>query len=314
MKSYLVSKLKWVLVTLLGIFCITFALMKSIPGDPVYSLVGQRASKQTIELYRAQMGLDKPMFVQAGLYFKMIAKGDLGVSYFSGRKVTDLIIQKFPNTLKLAVCSTLAGIVMGFLLAFIMFFFQRTLIADIVNFISLLLISTPVFWFGLILILVFIHYLHLIPGIGMGRGELVYLILPSITLGSRTAAFIARFLYSELESEQRSKYVATAVAKGLDRKKVLVRHILKNVLIPVVTIIGLDLASYLNGSVLTETVFSWDGVGRLAMDSILKRDYPVILGTVLFGAVFFVFINLLIDVFYMFVNPKIRLGGKDQES
>lgn len=311
MGTYLLSKFKWVLITLLGIVAIAFLLLKSVPGDPVYSLVGPRASQETVARYRQTLGLDRPLVVQFVSYLSMVARGDLGVSYFSKRKVSSLIAEKFPNTLRLALLSTFFGIVIGGLLGVLRFLFRSGWFSAVFNFFSLFLISTPVFWFALLLILLFVHYLKIVPGVGMGRGEFIYMLLPALALGSRTAAFLARFIHSELEEEQYAKYVATARAKGLSDVRILLGHIMRNVLVPVITIIGLDLASYLNGSVLTETVFSWDGVGRLAMDSILKRDYPVILGCVIVGAFFFVLVNLIVDIVYVVANPRIRLGSTD---
>ncbi len=307
MGAFIVSKLRWLLLTLLGILTLTFALTKGIPGDPAYSLAGSRASPETLRHYRQALGLDQPLLVQYARYLGMVLRGDLGYSYYSGRPVTALLAEKFPNTLRLAVVSTVLGTAVGIGIGVLLFAARRSAWGVVLGAASLLFLSMPVFWFSLILILVFVHVLGWVPGVGMGGGAWPYLVLPAAALGSRTAAFLARFLCAEMEQEQHAPYLTTAAAKGLGPWQVVRRHLLRNVLIPVATLVGLDLASYLNGSVLTETIFGWDGVGRLAMDGILKRDYPVILGTVLLGTFFFVIINLGIDLLYLWINPRIRL-------
>jgi peptide/nickel transport system permease protein len=177
----------------------------------------------------------------------------------------------------------------------------------VVTLISVSGISIPVFWLGLALMLVFAFYLRWLPPSGMGKGNLVYIVLPAITLGTFSLSYITRVTRSAMLESLSQPYVVSARAKGLSEANVVLKHALKNSLIPVVTLIGLDLGSYLNGAVLTETIFGWDGLGRYALEGILKRDYPVIMGVVLFGAVIFVSINLLVDISYHFLDPRVRI-------
>jgi peptide/nickel transport system permease protein len=177
----------------------------------------------------------------------------------------------------------------------------------VVTLISVSGISIPVFWLGLALMLMFAFYLQWLPPSGMGKGNLVYIVLPAITLGTFSLSYITRVTRSAMLESLSQPYVVSARAKGLSEANVVLKHALKNSLIPVVTLIGLDLGSYLNGAVLTETIFGWDGLGRYALEGILKRDYPVIMGVVLFGAVIFVSINLLVDISYHFLDPRVRI-------
>jgi len=296
--------------TLLGITLITFILMQSLPGDPVTGMVGERASPETISRIRTELGLDRPVPVQYALYLKRVCTGQLGRSIYTNRKISDDLLQKFPNTLTLAFAAmffaSLIGVNMGVFAAV-----KRGTNWDrLVTLLSVGGISIPVFWLGLALMLVFAFHLKWLPPSGMGNGSLVYVILPAITLGTFSLSYIARVTRSSMLETLSQPYVAAARAKGLPETSIVLKHALKNALIPVVTLIGLDLGSYLNGAVLTETIFGWDGLGRYALDGILKRDYPVIMGVVLFGAVIFVTMNLLVDISYRFLDPRIRVKEK----
>ena len=310
MALYILKRLLLFIPTLLGITLISFILMQSLPGDPVTGMVGERASPETISRIRTELGLDRPVPVQYALYLKRVCTGQLGRSIYTNRKISDDLLQKFPNTLTLAFAAmffaSLIGVNMGVFAAV-----KRGTNWDrLVTLLSVGGISIPVFWLGLALMLVFAFHLKWLPPSGMGNGSLVYVILPAITLGTFSLSYIARVTRSSMLETLSQPYVAAARAKGLPETSIVLKHALKNALIPVVTLIGLDLGSYLNGAVLTETIFGWDGLGRYALDGILKRDYPVIMGVVLFGAVIFVTMNLLVDISYRFLDPRIRVKEK----
>jgi len=296
--------------TLLGLALVTFLLLRAIPGDPALGLVGERADPKAIEAVRRDLGVDRPMPVQFVGYLNLLAHGNLGRSYYTRREVSKDIVEKFPNTLKLALAAmlvaTFAGIMLGVLSAVTRGRYWEKVFSGA----ALAGISLPVFWVGLILMLLFAFMLPWLPPSGMGDGQLVYLILPAATLGLNSAAYIARITRMSLIETLGAQYIMTAKAKGLSTFKVVAKHALRNALIPVVTLIAIDFGSYLNGSVLTETIFGWDGLGRYALDGIMKRDYPVILGTVLVGSAVFVFFNLLADVAYAYIDPRIRYGRR----
>ena len=310
MALYILKRIILFFPTLLGITLITFILMQYLPGDPVAAMVGERASPETISRIRTELGLDKGLTYRYFLYLKRLGSGQLGQSLHTNRKIADDLIQKFPNTVKLAlaamICASVFGIGLGVLAAF-----QRGTNWDrIITLLSVGGISIPVFWLGLALMLLFAFYLRWLPPSGMGNGDPLYLILPAATLGTFSLSYIVRITRSTMLETLSQPYVAAARAKGLSEREVVFKHALKNSLIPVVTLIGLDLGSYLNGAVLTETIFGWDGLGRYALDGILKRDYPVIMGVVLFGALIFVTMNLLVDISYHFLDPRVRVKEK----
>lgn len=330
MISYIVKRLLLAVPILLGITLITFILVKSIPGDPTSALVGERTSPEVIERNRIRFGLDQPVLVQ---YWKFLGNisflklptierlkvGDinipwisffkrpyLGRSYFTGQPIGRMILEKLPNTIRLALGAMLIAILFGLALGILSVVYPRTVWDRLSSFLAIGGISIPVFWAGLILILIFSYYLGWFPPSGMGGGALVFLVLPAVTLGSRSAAYLARITRAGMLEVSGEDYITTARAKGLSRNRVIFRHVFRNALIPIVTLAGLDFGSYLNGAVLTETIFSWDGVGRLAMNAILQRDYPVIIGCVMLGAMVFIAANIVVDISYAFIDPRIR--------
>jgi peptide/nickel transport system permease protein len=310
MTFYILKRILLFIPTLLGITLITFILMKSLPGDPVTAMVGERASPETMARIRSELGLNKPLPIQYGSYLKRIVTGELGRSVFTNRKIADDLIQKFPNTVKLALAAMLFASFLGINMGVFAAVKRGTNWDRLVTLISVGGISIPVFWLGLALMIIFAFYLQWLPPSGMGNGSLVYLIMPAATLGTFSLSYIARVTRSSMLESLSQPYVAAARAKGLSESKVVLKHALKNSLIPVVTLIGLDLGSYLNGAVLTETIFGWDGLGRYALEGIKQRDYPVIMGVVLFGAVIFVTMNLLVDISYHFLDPRVRASDK----
>jgi peptide/nickel transport system permease protein len=255
--------------------------------------------------------LDKSHTYQYFMYLKRLGSGQLGQSLYTNRLVADDLLQKFPNTARLALAAMLFASVIGVSMGVFAASKRGTNWDRFVTLLSVGGISIPVFWLGLALMLLFAFYLRWLPPSGMGNGSLIHIILPAATLGTFSLSYIVRITRSSMLETLSQPYVAAARAKGLSESDVVFKHALKNALIPVVTLIGLDLGSYLNGAVLTETIFGWDGLGRYALDGILKRDYPVIMGVVLFGAVIFVTMNLLVDISYHFLDPRVRVKSDE---
>lgn len=306
MLAYIIKRLLFLIPSLLGITLVTFILIKNIPGDPVYTLVGERADPALMDHYKKTLGLDKSFTVQYFNYLLMVVKGDLGVSYYTHKKAAEIFWQKFPNTLKLASFAIIMAFFIGVSAGIIAALFKDRFLDRFIMFLSSCGISLPVFWLGLILIIIFILNLHWVPGTGMGNGGIAYLLLPALTLGLRSMAYIGRITRASMLEVFNQLYVISAKARGVGKLSLIIKHSLKNAMIPVITITALDLGSYLSGAVLTETVFGWDGIGRMAVTAIFKRDYPVILVMVLWSAVIFVVINLVADIICQLINPKIR--------
>ena len=293
------------LPTLAGVLVVVFLLLYVAPGDPVQAMVGERADPATIARLRADLKLDEPLLVQFGHYASGILKGDLGRSYITNRPIVSDIAERFPRTLLLAsaamLLATLSGITIGVLAAIRPNgWFDRMALA-----LTYIGISFPVYWVGLLLIVLFAVMLRWLPP--SGYGELKFLVLPALALGSRSIAYLARVTRSAMLETLGADYVRTARAKGLAERAVLMRHALRNALIPVVTVIGLDFGAYLTGSILTETVFSWPGIGRYVVQAISRRDLPAVQGAVLFLSVVFVLVNLVTDAAYQKVDPRVRV-------
>lgn len=306
MKYYYVKRAVLVIPTLLGITLITFILLQALPGDPIQGMVGERADQHAMQRIKKNLGRDKPLAVQYLGYLKLIASGELGRSYYTNREVGRDIADKLPNTIRLAVAAMVFSAVLGLIFGTLMALKRGTVWDKIALGLSTSGISIPVFWLGLLLIYVFSFRWHILPPSGMGQGSILFLILPACTLGLNSLAYVARITRASMIETLSQPYVRTAQAKGLKKSSVVYKHALKNSLIPVVTLIGLDFGSYLNGSVLTETIFCWDGIGRYAVEGIFRRDYPVIMGCVLVGAALFVAINLAVDLLYGVLDPRVR--------
>ncbi len=293
--------------TLLGISLITFVLLQALPGDPVQGLAGDRADPAVLERIRQDIGTDRPVVLQYFGYLKLLMQGELGRSHYTNRSVRSDIAQKLPNTILLAATAMLFSTCFGILLGIFMAVNRGTIWDRLALILSTGGISLPVFWLGLLLIYLFSFKLQLFPpaGMGSGFGGLVFLALPAATLGLSSAAALARITRTSMLEVLSQPYITTARAKGLSGRVVVFKHAFKNTLIPVVTLIGLDFGSYLNGSILTETIFGWDGIGRYAVEGIFQRDYPVIMGCVLTGALLFVLVNLAVDLLYGLLDPRI---------
>ena len=275
--------------------------------------MGERTSPEAIEAIRKELGTEKSFIVQYWGYLRLLAKGEMGRSYYTNREVAQDIKEKFPNTLRLALAAMVFASFMGIVLGVVMAVTRGRFWDRLGSFFAIAGVSLPVFWVGLILMLVFSFIFRLLPPSGMGEGSFFYLILPASTLGLNSAAYIARITRSSVLEVLSQPFVATARAKGLSERVVIFKHVLKNAMIPIITLIGIDFGSYLNGAVLTETIFGWDGIGLYALDGIMKRDYPVVMGTVLVGALVFVLANLVVDISYAFFNPQTRKQGSGEK-
>ena len=303
MFAFIVRRLLLAIPTLFGVLVVTFLLLNVAPGDPVTEMVGERADSATIARLRKDLHLDEPRLKQFALYAGGVVRGDLGSSYITQRPIIRDIVERFPKTLLLAgsamLLASLIGITLGVLSARAPGgWFDRLGLG-----VAYLGISFPVYWVGLILILIFAVMLRWLPP--SGYGGIKYLILPALALGSRSIAFLARVTRSSMLDVLGGDYVRTARAKGLKERVVVVRHALRNALIPIITVLGLDFGYYLTGSILTETIFSWPGLGRYVVNAITRRDLPAIQGSVLFLSVIFVLVNLLTDLAYAKADPRV---------
>ncbi|HEX8949844.1 MAG TPA: ABC transporter permease [Dissulfurispiraceae bacterium] len=305
MRLYILKRLFLLVPLLLGITALTFTLMKTLPGDPALSLVGERASPEVIESIRKELKADQNVLMQYLGYLRLLAQGEFGRSYFTNRKVGDDLMAKFPNTLLLAAGAMTIAVPLGILLGFAAALKSGSVTDRAISSFSVIGLSLPVFWSGLLLMLLLSLELRLLPPAGMG--DIRFLVMPSITLALPALATLTRVSRSTVMDLLYMPYVRTARAKGIPERKVRFIHVFKNALLPLVTLIALDFGSYLNGAVLTETIFGWDGIGRYAMEGITKRDYPVIMGCIIVGTTVYVVINLLVDVLYHYLDPRVRL-------
>ncbi len=304
MISYIIRRLLLAIPVLIGVVTLVFLSLRLMPGDPALIMAGEAAPQEVVDRIRDQLGLDQPLIVQYGIYMGNLLRGDLGESVRTRRPVSREIGIRFPATMELAAASMAIAVVFGLLAGLISATRQYSLIDYGTMVGALMGISIPVFWFGLMAMWVFSVQLGWFP-VG-GRGTLRHLVLPAITLGAMSTGMIARMTRSSMLEVLRQDYVRTARAKGLGERVVHMKHALRNALIPVITLAGLQFGTLLGGSVLTETVFTWPGVGRLMVNSIMNRDYPVVQGAVLLIAVVFTAVNLLVDITYSMVDPRIR--------
>lgn len=309
---HLFQRLVLLVPTLLGVTLLTFLLLHLAPGDPAISLLGERASAEALQQIREAIGEDETFLRQYTGYLHLLVRGELGQSYYTHRPILQDLIEKFPNTLELAIAAMLLASIAAIILGTWMAIRQNQWADRILSILCMAGLSFPVFWIGLMLMLVFSFLLHLLPPSGMGGGSLWYLVLPSATLAIPSACLLARLTRASVLEVLSQPFITSVRSRGLPASRVVFKHVLKNALIPVLTMAGLDFASYLNGAVLTETIFGWDGVGRYALNGILKRDYPVVMGVVLLGALIFVLINLTVDLLYRTIDPRIRINPRDR--
>ncbi|MDA8172737.1 MAG: ABC transporter permease [Nitrospiraceae bacterium] len=305
---YLIKKTAITVLLLLGILFITFCLTRALPGDPALALVGQRASPRVIAAIRRQIGADRPFLIQYLSYVKLLSRGEMGRSYSTRREVLGEIAQKFPNTMKLALAAMLLAVPSGLVLGFWAALKRGSGTDTLLSSISIIGISVPVFFSGLLLMLLLSLQLKLVPP--SGTGGIRFLLLPALTLSLPSAATLARVTRTMVLETMDMPFIKTARAKGIAGWRVGAVHILRNALIPIVTVMGLDFGSYLNGAVLTETIFGWDGIGRYAVEGIIRRDYPVVLGSILVGTSVFIVVNMFVDIAYHALDPRVRILHK----
>ncbi len=301
---YIVKRLISTIPVLIGISLLLFFMLRALPGDPAEVLAGQMATLEEIQLIRTQFGLDQPVYIQYAAFFSRLVRFDLGKSVRTQNPVIHEIWARLPNTMTLAVIAIILACLFGIPAGIISAVRPYTALDYFVTSATLFGISMPVFWLGLMLVVIFSVTLHWLPAGGTGSWK--HLILPSITLAAFTVAFIARMTRSSMLEVLSQDYTTTARAKGLKEQVVIIKHALKNALIPIITVIGLQFGTLLGGAVLTETVFAWPGLGRLIVDSILARDYPVIQGAILIFALLYIIVNLIVDLIYAYVDPRIR--------
>jgi ABC-type dipeptide/oligopeptide/nickel transport system permease component len=308
--GYAAKRLLFFIPTLFGVATVTFFLLYVLPGDPVLSMVGERYDEETLERLREEMHLDDNIGVRYVRYLGGLARLDLGKSYVTGVPVWDSIKKRFPYTLRLAVAAMLLAVLFGVTAGVMAAWKWKTPLDYVTMGVTVVGVSMPVFWLGVLLIYLFAMKLGVLPASGYGGGRLVYLVLPAFTLAQASAAYIARITRSSVLDEVGETYVKTARAKGVPASRVLFGHALRNALLPIITVIGADFGSYLSGAVLTESIFAWPGLGRFTLDAILKRDLPAIQGAVLFMAVLFMGVNLLVDLLYAKIDPRVNLGRR----
>ncbi|RLQ89742.1 nickel ABC transporter permease [Planomicrobium sp. Y74] len=295
---------------LLGISFLVFASMYIAPGDPAAIIGGPTASESDVEAIRDNLGLNDPFLVQYGRYVSNAVQGDLGYSYQTSQPVWDAILVRFPNTLKLAIASMIVAVIIGIITGLVSALRQNSLLDVSATTFALAGISIPNFWLGAVLILIFSVNLQWLPVGGMSNpwytlDGIKELILPAITLGTASAAIIARMARSSMLEVIQADYVRTARAKGVKESSVIWIHTLKNAMIPIITVIGLNFGFLLGGTIITEKVFAINGVGRLMIDAIAARDFPMVQGSVLLVAALFVFVNLIVDIIYTYIDPRI---------
>jgi peptide/nickel transport system permease protein len=305
MTRYIINRLFQTLVVVFGVSLVSFGVTFAT-GDPTYLLVGPNATQDQIDTLRHQLGFDRPWPIQYLDYMAKAVHGDFGVSLRSHDPAFGLIMSRMPLTLELAGAALLVSLAISIPVG-IFSAMRRNTIYDTLSMLGALLgQSVPAFWLGLMLILVFGVELRLFPI--SGAGDIQHLVLPAITLGAFSTARNARLIRSSVLEALSNDYVRTARAKGLSQPVVILRHVLKNAMLPVITVIGLDLGSLLGGAVITETIFAWPGVGRLIVQSIETKDYPLIQTAVILLAVLFVVLNLVVDLTYTYLDPRIRLA------
>lgn len=307
MTLFILKRLAQIIPVTLGVTLVVFLIMQMIPGDPAIILAGEGASQETVAELRENLGLNKPLAVQYTDYIKNLLQGDMGNSLKNNQPVFEEITSRLPITIELAFYSILITIVLGGLIAGIISAIRPYSFMDVgLMVVALLGISLPSFWLGILLMYVFSVQLHWLPVAGWDSAK--HIILPAITLGAGGAAIVARMTRSSMLEVVNQDYIRTAKAKGLKGYIIILKHALRNALIPVITVVGLQFGSLLGGTVLVESVFAVNGLGRMIVDAIRTRDIPVVQGGVLVASLIFVFINLFVDILYRFFNKRMDLN------
>lgn len=304
MRSALVmSRLLQAIVVLIGASILVFAVVRVIPGDPVRLMVGEQATEQQVAEMRSRLGLDRPLWEQYLRYVRDALRGDFGFSLRRQRPVLTLVLEAFPATAQLALVSTALSALIGIPTGILSATRKGSALDNTLMFGMLIGQAMPVFWWGIVLIMVFAVLLHVLPT--SGSGGLKYFVLPAVTLSTYYTSLITRLTRSCMTDVLREDYIRTARSKGFTERRVLLGHALKNASIPIATVIGLQVGNLLGGAVITEAVFAWPGIGTLAVQAIYNRDYPLVQGIVLLSAVIFVLINTLVDLSYYYLDPRV---------
>jgi peptide/nickel transport system permease protein len=303
--QYILRRLLWMLITLFGVTLFTFLLVFAGPTDPARALVGEKATGVSIEHVRQQYGLDKPLYVQYFTYIGRLLQGDLGQSYYFRRPVTEALLNRLPATALLAFSIMLVSCLVGIPLGVLTALRNGSWLDRATMTLGLVAISLPTFFVGLLLIYFFTYQIKLFPVGGYGTWR--HLVLPTLAVAIPWGAWYAIFLRSNMLDAISADYVRTAYAKGLNTRVVAMRHMLRNALLPVVTIMGIDMAALLTGIVLVEAVFSWPGIGMQTLQAARHLDVPLIMGSVIFGAVLIGIANLLVDLLYTWLDPRVQL-------
>jgi len=338
MLKYLIKRILMVIPVMIGVSIIVFALMRVFSPDPAPIVLGQHATQSAMDAWRTKEGLDGPIVGQYLTYVKGALHGDLGVSYYSNTPVAKEIGARFPATIELAIAAMLFASSVGILLGVVAAVKKNTIFDALGTMTALVGVSIPIFWLGILFIMFFSGYLHLLPSGGRInvlleparitgfyvvdallegnwpalKDAAIHIVLPALTLGMYSMAIVTRMTRSTMLDVLGQDYVRTARAKGIAEGKVIGKHALRNSMIPVVTVIGLQFGSLLGGALLTESVFSWPGIGKFTVDSILKSDFPIVQGVVLLVAVVFVLVNLSADLGYAFLDPRIKYAPKQE--
>ncbi len=338
MLKYILKRILMVIPVLLGVTIIIFFITRVLASDPAPVVLGEHATAEAMAAWRADYGLDDPIWMQYINFLVAALQGDLGTSYYTHTSVAAELAARFPATAELALCAIIVASICGIALGVLAAVKKNKLADNVSMVIALIGVSMPVFWSGILLILLFSATLHILPSSGrvtpllqpsggtgffiidtIAKGDmealgdvLVHLILPTVTLSLYSMAIITRMTRSSMLETLNADYIRTARAKGLSKRSVYIKHALRNAMLPVSTVIGLQFGSLLGGALLTETVFAWPGIGKYAVDCVLKSDFPVVQGVVLLVAVIFVFMNLLVDIVYAWLDPRIKYGAKEE--
>lgn len=311
MLYFILRRIVQILPVIIGVTLILFILMYVLPEDPAKLILQKGATPEALANLRAKMGIDKPIYVQYWRYVKQLAKGDLGTSYRYRRSVNSILGEHYPYSIKLAFAAIIIEIILGIFTGIISAVKKYSFWDMLATISTTILVCIPVYWLGMVMQVIFGLKLGWLPMSGYGDGSIRYFIMPALALASVSTAFIARMMRSTMLEALSNDYIVTAYAKGLSQFKVIGKHALKNALIPVVTLIGLDLGSLMGGAILTETVFNWPGVGRAVYLAILQRDAPVVIGGTIVLVMIFVIMNLLVDILYAWLDPRIRFEKKE---
>ncbi|QRG66796.1 ABC transporter permease [Brevibacillus choshinensis] len=309
MAKYIIRRILIALPTMFITLSIIFFSLRILPGDPALAILGEGASEEVLAKLREQMGLNVPVWQQYVNYLAGIFRGDFGESISTGKPVSEMIQSIFPHTMRLAIGGLIVGCVIGIPLGILSAIKQNTTMDNAIRFIAMIGISFPPFFLAILFMVVFSLKIELFPSMGAGETfmeNLYHLVLPSLTLGVILGAILMRFVRSSMLDEINQDYVRTARSKGASEKLVIYKHVLRNSLIPVITVIGLDITALLSGAILTETIYSRPGLGSMAVGAIVARDFPTLQGCLVLFTILVVGVNLVVDVSYSLVNPKIR--------